>query len=212
MKQHMIRCTILATAFFVSQNAIAAPFAKKAKGSVKVSILAGQSNLEGQSVVDLAGKDYNDGKGTHATLIKDPAKASLFKHLQDSKGNWAERDDVWVRYQREKSALLAGPLKCGYSVYGDPHPFGSELQFGHVIGDAIDNQVLLVKTAWGGKSLDVDFRPPSSGGTVGPYHTLIDVILETGGKMFNEDARKSIARTIQEAEKEENKGPLKLTI
>jgi len=39
-----------------------------------------------------------------------------------------------------------------------------------------------------------------------------DVILGTGGKMFNDDARKSIARAIQEAEKEENKGLLKLTI
>ncbi len=37
-------------------------------------------------------------------------------------------------------------------------------------------------------------------------------ILGTGGKMFNEDARKSIARAIQEAEQEQNKGLLKLTI
>ena len=173
MKEHISRFTLLATALIFSQNAIAAPFEKKAKGPVKVFILAGQSNMEGQAVVDLTGKDYNDGKGTLATLIKDPAKGALFKHLQDSKGNWAERDDVWVRYQRENSPLLAGPLKCGYSVYGDPHHFGAELQFGHVIGDAIDNQVMLVKTAWGGKSLDVDFRPPSSGGTVGPYYTLM---------------------------------------
>ena len=31
--------------------------------------------------------------------------------------------------------------------------------------------MLLVKTAWGGKSLYKDFRPPSSGGEVGPYYT-----------------------------------------
>ena len=31
---------------------------------VKVFILAGQSNMEGQAVADLDGKDYNDGKGT----------------------------------------------------------------------------------------------------------------------------------------------------
>jgi hypothetical protein len=31
--------------------------------------------------------------------------------------------------------------------------------------------VLLVKTAWGGKSLYKDFRPPSSSGQVGPYYT-----------------------------------------
>ena len=30
---------------------------------VKVFILAGQSNMEGQAVVDLDGKDYNNGEG-----------------------------------------------------------------------------------------------------------------------------------------------------
>ena len=38
-----------------------------------------------------------------------------------------------------------------------------------------------------------------------------DVILGTGGKLFNDDARKSIAMAIQEAEKEANGGILKLT-
>ena len=39
------------------------------------------------------------------------------------------------------------------------------------MGDFLDGPVLLIKTAWGGKSLYVDFRPPSSGGQVGPYYT-----------------------------------------
>ena len=39
------------------------------------------------------------------------------------------------------------------------------------MGDHFHNQVLLIKTAWGGKSLYKDFRPPSSGGDVGPYYT-----------------------------------------
>jgi hypothetical protein len=87
------------------------------------------------------------------------------------KGGWAVRDDVWVRYQREKQPLLAGPLTVGFTVYGDAHHFGPELQFGHVVADHLKTQILLVKTAWGGKSLFQDFRPPSSGGTVGPYYT-----------------------------------------
>lgn len=39
-----------------------------------------------------------------------------------------------------------------------------------------------------------------------------DVILGAGGKLFSDDARKSIAFAIQDAEKEENKGILKLTV
>ena len=137
---------------------------------VKVFIVAGQSNMEGQAVVDLDGKNYNDGKGTLKALMNDPKKAPLFKHLKNDKGEWTVREDVWVRYQREKQPLLAGPLSIGFSIYGGKHHFGPELQFGHVVGDHVGSQVLLIKTAWGGKSLYKDFRPPSSGGEVGPYY------------------------------------------
>ena len=41
---------------------------------LKVFVLAGQSNMEGQAVADLDGKDYNDGQGTLAFLMRDPAK------------------------------------------------------------------------------------------------------------------------------------------
>lgn len=140
---------------------------------LKVFILAGQSNMEGQAVVDLEGKDYNGGKGTLVQLLRDPAKAPQFRHLRDVAGNWITRDDVWVRYQREERPRLAGPLGFGFTAYGDRHHFGPELQFGHVLGDRFTNQVLLIKTAWGGKSLFRDFRPPSSGGEVGPYFTLM---------------------------------------
>jgi hypothetical protein len=145
--------------------------AAEAAKPIKVFILAGQSNMVGQAVVDLAGKDYNGGKGTLVQLMEDPAKAAMFKHLRSSDGKWTVRDDVWVRYKLERGALLAGPLGIGFSGYADTHHFGPELQFGHVVGDAFDNPILLIKTAWGGKSLYRDFRPPSSGGEVGPYYT-----------------------------------------
>jgi len=138
---------------------------------VKVFILAGQSNMEGQAVADLDGKNYNDGKGTLAQLLKDSAKGPALRHLRNEKGDWVVRNDVWVRYQREKAPLLAGPLGMGYVPYGGKHHFGPELQFGHVVGDHFAEQVLLIKTAWGGKSLYKDFRPPSAGGDVGPYYT-----------------------------------------
>jgi dienelactone hydrolase len=140
---------------------------------LKVFILAGQSNMEGQAVSDLAGQDYNEGRGTLQTLLLDPAHAARFQHLTTDATNaqWSVRHDVWCHYQREQKPLLAGPLTMGFSVYGDTHHFGPELQFGHVVGDQFDEQVLLIKTAWGGKSLYRDFRPPSSGGEVGPYYT-----------------------------------------
>ena len=65
-----------------------------APSPLKVFILAGQSNMEGHGVADLEGRDYNNGKGTLAQLLRDPAKAPLFRHLRNDQGHWAVRDDV----------------------------------------------------------------------------------------------------------------------
>jgi hypothetical protein len=137
---------------------------------VRVFILAGQSNMEGQAVVDLEGKDYNQGRGTLKALFREPELAKRLAHLRGKDGNWAVRDDVVVWYQPEKMPLKKGPLGFGFTPYGDKHHFGPELQFGHVVGDHFREPVLLVKCAWGGKSLYKDFRPPSSGGETGPYY------------------------------------------
>ncbi|RLT16770.1 MAG: hypothetical protein DWI27_08030 [Planctomycetota bacterium] len=150
----------------------------------RVFVLAGQSNMEGQAVVDLAGRDYNDGKGTLTALMRHPDNAARLAWLRDADGTWRTRDDVFVRYAREDEPLLAGPLGIGYAVYGGTHHFGAELAFGKIVGGffaARGEPVLLVKTAWGGKSLFADFRPPSAGATTdaegravpapGPYYT-----------------------------------------
>jgi len=167
---------LAAVCFVVAAAVLAAgPMAsagQPGKSPVKVFILAGQSNMEGQAVVDLDHpRDYNGGKGNLEYVMKHSPDAAMYKHLKDAAGKWVVRDDVWITYKLGSGKLLAGGLGLGYSCYGDQHHFGPELQFGHVVGDALDNQVLLIKTAWGGKSLYVDFRPPSSGGQVGPFYT-----------------------------------------
>jgi alpha-galactosidase len=122
---------------------------------VKVFILAGQSNMEGQGFVASDSK-RNGGKGSLEYLVKDPATAGRFKHLVDSSGKWIVRNDVWITYLDRH-----GPLTVGYGV--NPERIGPELGFGTVVGDAFEEPVLLIKCAWGGKSLAVDFRPPSAG-------------------------------------------------
>jgi alpha-galactosidase len=135
------------------------------KSPLKVFILAGQSNMEGQGKIQSDPKAQG-GKGTLEYLVKNPPTAERCKHLVDKDGKWVVRDDVWISYLDRK-----GPLTVGYGAKSDR--IGPELGFGFVMGDCLDNQVLLVKLAWGGKSLGADFRPPSSGGTVGPYYTQI---------------------------------------
>ncbi len=129
---------------------------------IKVFILAGQSNMVGSGFVK-ADPKRNGGKGSLEALVKDPTTADKYKHLKGKDGAWAVRDDVWIHYLDRK-----GPLTVGYGPAEDR--IGPELGFGHVVGDAFDEPVLLIKLAWGGKSLAKDFRPPSSGGETGPYY------------------------------------------
>ncbi|MCA9271289.1 MAG: hypothetical protein KDA41_22555 [Planctomycetales bacterium] len=130
--------------------------------TVKVFILAGQSNMEGHGKVAAEPK-ANDGKGSLEYLVKDPKTAPRFKHLVDDAGQWIARKDVQISYLERH-----GDLAPGFGAREGM--IGPELGFGQVVGDAFEEPVLLVKLAWGGKSLGKDFRPPSSGGEVGPYY------------------------------------------
>jgi alpha-galactosidase len=57
--------------------------------------------------------------------------------------------------------LAAGPLSIGYGAR--PTAFGPEYAFGIMLERSLDQPILIIKTAWGGKSLHYDFRPPSAG-------------------------------------------------
>lgn len=99
--------------------------AQKGKDPVKVFILAGQSNMEGQGVVDLDDEQYyNGGKGNLEHVMQDPPKAHLYKHLRGDDGNWVVRDDVWVWYKTENEGVKKGGLTLGYTPYPGKHHFG----------------------------------------------------------------------------------------
>ena len=61
----------------------------------------------------------------------------------------------------------SGPLTVGFG--GNPTKIGPEFTFGLSMAQKLDGPILLIKTSWGGKSINYDFRPPSAG----PY-TLND--------------------------------------
>ncbi len=167
----MKTCAVVPFVFVIAFSSVATSADAADGPPVQVFILAGQSNMEGQGVVDLDHPEYyNGGRGTLEHVADDPAKSAMFRHVRDGEGRWAVRDDVWCRF-RTGSEVKKGPLTIGFTGYGGKHHIGPEFQFGHVLGDAVDAPVLLVKTAWGGKSLYADFRPPGAGGATGPYYT-----------------------------------------
>jgi len=55
----------------------------------------------------------------------------------------------------------SGKLGVGYG--GSRDKIGPEYGFGLSIAEQIDGPILLIKTSWGGKSLNYNFRPPSTG-------------------------------------------------
>jgi len=137
--------------------AFAFPAKVLAEEPLKVFILAGQSNMQGQG-------ELTDGAQGNLQYMVD-TDPDTFGHLKDG-GDWVVRDDVWISYARTDTNILRGGLTVGLGAANDT--IGPELQFGHVMGDYYSGQVLLIKTAWGGKSLAVDFRPPSSGWSIDP--------------------------------------------
>lgn len=121
---------------------LAVAAAQDAPGKVKVFILAGQSNMEGKGALKLA--EYQ----SEAPEFKD-----FYKHLKKD-GKWVVREDVWINFLDRRGNLTVG--------FGSPNCIGPELEFGMALGDCFDEQVLLIKIAWGGRSLGRDFLPPSA--------------------------------------------------
>ncbi len=128
----------------------------KAVAPIAVFILAGQSNMEGHGIIP-SDPARNGGKGSLEFLAKNPATASRFAHLLDpATGKWQAREDVFISYLDRKGALAPG-------FGARPDRIGPEMGFGWVMGNTRAEPVLLIKCAWGGKSLALDFRPPSAG-------------------------------------------------
>ena len=169
-------------------------------GKTKVFILAGQSNMQGKGGVEI-GRNPNNPSDTNFSggygslrymLNKSP---NQYGYLADpvnpagSNPGWIKRSDVAVTYwsgggasdvPNPTSAARAGDLDPFFGNNGEGPTgvngrIGPEYSFGLVVGSQLGDPVLILKYAFGGKSLAGDFRPPSAvtkrGGTVGAYYT-----------------------------------------
>jgi alpha-galactosidase len=146
--------TFLLTAFLAAASVDAKP--------LKVFILAGQSNMEGHAKVETF--DY---------IGDDPATAALLKMMRGADGKPRVADHVWIsyltgRYDGSANGEGAGKLTAGFGARGDKPTqdggkIGPEFTFGLTMDAALAEPVLIIKTAWGGRSLNTEFRPPSAG-------------------------------------------------
>ena len=124
---------------------------QRANGKLKIFILSGQSNMVGFGQV--AGTP-----GTMEAYVKSNPQA--YGKLVDKKGKPVVRDDVWVVNLSYSDKEKKGWLTTGYGA-SEGH-IGPEYGFGFAMGDYYEDPVLIIKSAWGGRSLHTNFLSPSS--------------------------------------------------
>ncbi|MDG2012039.1 MAG: sialate O-acetylesterase, partial [Pirellulaceae bacterium] len=117
---------------------------------LKVFILVGQSNMQGHADVK-----------TLPHMAMSPEHAELCAKIMDMEtGEPNVIDNVWISYL-SSNGEKTGPLTTGFGA--NEKKIGPELAFGISMSERLKQPILIIKTAWGGKSINTDFRSPSAG-------------------------------------------------
>ena len=129
---------------------------------LKVFILAGQSNMEGHAKIETF--DY---------IGKDPLTAPILKEMRNPDGTPRVCEKVWMSYltgpyDGSANGEGLGKLTAGFGERGDRPTkdggkIGPEFTFGIYMEKELKEPILIIKNAWGGRSLNTEFRPPSAG-------------------------------------------------
>ena len=130
----------------------AGPWATAAAKPLKVFVLAGQSNMQGHAKVS-----------TFEHIGLDPATKPMLAEMQNADGSPRVCERVWISSIGCADTEQTGKLTIGFGASQNGPKIGPEFTFGLYMQKFTDAPILLIKTAWGGKSLNTDFRPPSAG-------------------------------------------------
>ncbi|MEC7498643.1 MAG: sialate O-acetylesterase [Planctomycetota bacterium] len=120
---------------------------------VKVFIIMGQSNtLE-------MGKVKGDKEGSLEHAVKEEG---LYPFMVDDAGDWTVREDVRNVHVMGSGGPGRTSVKRNDWLTVSGSKIGIETGIGHQLGNAIDEPVLILKTAIGNRSLGWDLLPPGS--------------------------------------------------
>jgi hypothetical protein len=142
--KNLITTIILTVATATTTITTAAP--------LKVYLMAGQSNMQGHCRVR-----------TFEHIGMDPQTAPILKKMTNADGTPKVIDHVWITTLGCAREEKFGPLTAGFGAERSGPKIGPELTFGIYMQEHVKEPILIIKTAWGGKSLSIDFRPPSAG-------------------------------------------------
>lgn len=140
---------------------------------LKVFILSGQSNMQGQARL------Y-----TIDRLAQSPETVDMYKELTGGEGKYKTTEVDIEQYRGKKYTVVPdtyisfkgsnrdgkncdakGSLTVGFGSTGDR--IGTEFTFGLYMHKYLNEPILIIKTAWGGRDLVRQFRSPSAG----PYYS-----------------------------------------
>ncbi len=184
LTHHTLKSTFyaLTTAILCSASSLA----EEAPKPIKIFILSGQSNMTGRGTLELMNGPEINKKSTLLHYVQQPENLKSLSFLRNgankTESGWTIRGDVFITmgewphlqpgekdYSLENKHGGLGPYYGGRKARG----FGPELAIGHLLGEHFEEPVLLVKVSFGGNNLAVNFRPPSSGGTLGDKYPKI---------------------------------------
>ena len=140
--------TLIAIIALICGHAFAAE-----KKPLQVFVLVGQSNMQGHAKVS-----------TFEHIGMDPATKPMLDAMLGSDGKPKVCERVWISSigcGKDETTEHTGKLTAGFGASAEK--IGPEFTFGIYMEKATDAPILLIKTSWGGKSLNTDFRPPSAG-------------------------------------------------
>lgn len=120
---------------------------------VKVYIMMGQSNMLGLG-------DVNGG--TDGTLDFAVNNKGLYAYLSDGSGGWSQRNDVRQAHVQGSAEGASSLQASGWLSGSNRNKLGPELGIGHALGNSVDQDVLLLKSVIGNRSLGWDLLPPGS--------------------------------------------------
>ena len=123
------------------------------KKPLQIYILAGQSNMQGHAKIS-----------TLEHIGMDPATKPMLAEMLGPDGKPKVCDRVWISSigcAGEDKQEQTGKLTAGFGA--STEKIGPEFTFGLYMQKYTDAPILLIKTSWGGKSLNTDFRSPSAG-------------------------------------------------
>jgi hypothetical protein len=120
---------------------------------LQVFILAGQSNMQGHAKIS-----------TFEHIGMDPGTKPMLDEMLAADGKPKVCERVWISSigcAGDDTTEQTGKLTAGFGATTER--VGPEFTFGLAMEKLTDAPILLIKTAWGGKSLNTDFRSPSAG-------------------------------------------------